>query len=71
VVLGLLVLVLLLAGAALIGIEWRYRYPLDPLIDVLAAGGLVTLVALAVSGVGRARLRRAGGTVAAPAGTAT
>jgi 4-amino-4-deoxy-L-arabinose transferase-like glycosyltransferase len=71
VVLGLLVLVLLLAGAALIGIEWRYRYPLDPLIAVLAAGGLVTLVALAVSGVGRARLRRAGGTVAAPAGTAT
>jgi 4-amino-4-deoxy-L-arabinose transferase-like glycosyltransferase len=69
--LGLLVLVLLLAGAALIGIEWRYRYPLDPLIDVLAAGGLVTLLALAVSGVRRARLRRNGATVAAPAGTAT
>ena len=67
-VLGMLVLVLLLAGAALIGIEWRYRYPLDPLIDVLAAGGLVTL---AVSGVRRARLRRNGVTVAAPAGTAT
>lgn len=31
----------LLAGAATIGIEWRYRYPLDPLINVVAAGGLV------------------------------
>ena len=39
---GLLVFTLLLAGAALIGTEWRYRFPLDPLINVLAAGGLVT-----------------------------
>jgi 4-amino-4-deoxy-L-arabinose transferase-like glycosyltransferase len=38
---AVLVLGLLFAGAALIGIEWRYRYPLDPLINVLAAGGLV------------------------------
>jgi hypothetical protein len=43
-VLGVLVVALLVAGAALIGIEWRYRFPLDPLINVLAAGGLVTLV---------------------------
>jgi hypothetical protein len=40
-VVAVLVLGLLLAGAALIGIEWRYRYPLDPLINVLVAGGLV------------------------------
>jgi 4-amino-4-deoxy-L-arabinose transferase-like glycosyltransferase len=46
-VLGVVVLATLLAGAALIGIEWRYRYPLDPAIHVLAAGGLVTLVGLA------------------------
>ncbi len=39
--LGGLVLGLLLASAALIGIEWRYRYPLDPIITVLSAGGLV------------------------------
>ena len=45
--LATLVLGVLLAGAALIGIEWRYRYPLDPLVNVLAAGGLVTLVAMA------------------------
>ena len=43
---GLLVFGVLLAGAALIGIEWRYRFPLDPLINVLAAGGLVTLLGL-------------------------
>ncbi|MGE3908728.1 MAG: glycosyltransferase family 39 protein [Chloroflexota bacterium] len=45
-VLGLMVAGLLLAGAALIGIEWRYRFPLDPLINVLAAGGLVTMLGL-------------------------
>ncbi len=35
---------MLLVGAALIGIEWRYRYPLDPIIHVLAAGGCVRLM---------------------------
>ncbi|MCC7369957.1 MAG: glycosyltransferase family 39 protein [Chloroflexi bacterium] len=44
VMVGVLVYGLLLAGAALIGIEWRYRFPLDPLINVLAAGGLTSLV---------------------------
>jgi hypothetical protein len=46
--LAVLVLGLLLAGAALIGIEWRYRYPLDPLINVLVAGGMVASVQRAV-----------------------
>ena len=41
--LAVLVLTLLLASTALVGIEWRYRYPLDPLINVLIAGGLVVL----------------------------
>ena len=50
---GLLVLMLLLAGAALIGIEWRYRFPLDPLINVLAAGGLVTLLGSAAAALRR------------------
>jgi hypothetical protein len=31
----------------LVGIEWRYRYPLDPLIDVTVAGGLASLLRLA------------------------
>jgi 4-amino-4-deoxy-L-arabinose transferase-like glycosyltransferase len=49
--LGGLVLAVLLAGAALIGIEWRYRFPLDPAINVLVAGGVVGLVKLAQSTV--------------------
>jgi 4-amino-4-deoxy-L-arabinose transferase-like glycosyltransferase len=47
---GVLVFGLLLSGAALIGIEWRYRFPLDPFINVLAAGGLLTAVGLAQAG---------------------
>ena len=43
--LGALVVAQLLACAALIGIEYRYRYPLDPLVNVLAVGGLAVLVA--------------------------
>jgi 4-amino-4-deoxy-L-arabinose transferase-like glycosyltransferase len=70
-ILGGLVVTLLVAGAALIGIEWRYRFPLDPLINVLAAGGLVTSVRLAL---GRWRRIRAGtsrapGAISAPART--
>jgi Dolichyl-phosphate-mannose-protein mannosyltransferase len=38
---------LLLVSAFLVGIEWRYRYPLDPLIDVTVAGGLASLLRLA------------------------
>jgi hypothetical protein len=32
---------LLLASAFLVGIEWRYRFPLDPLLNATLAGGLV------------------------------
>jgi len=45
-ILGAVVLAQLLACAALIGIEYRYRYPLDPLVHVLAAGGTVALVTI-------------------------
>jgi 4-amino-4-deoxy-L-arabinose transferase-like glycosyltransferase len=44
VVIGALVLVLLAFGAAVIGIEWRYRYPLDPAIHVLAGCGAAVLI---------------------------
>lgn len=44
----------LLANAALAGPEPRFRYPIDPLIAVLAVGGLVTLLTHA-RGLGRRR----------------
>src|SRR6185369_3146998 len=37
---------MLLADAALAGPEARFRYPIDPLIGVLAAGGLIGTVEL-------------------------
>jgi hypothetical protein len=37
---------MLLANAALAGPEARFRYPIDPLIGVLVAGGLVGLTGL-------------------------
>ncbi len=53
-------LALVVAAAALDGLVWRFRYPADPLIAVVAAGGLVGLLALAVEGArrlaGRARV---------------
>ena len=52
-VLALVVMGLLLAGAALVGLEWRYRYPLDPLINTVAAGGLITSVQWAVASLRR------------------
>jgi hypothetical protein len=42
-------------SAALVGYVPRYRYPADPLLAVLAAGGIVALIALA--GIARRRLR--------------
>jgi len=42
--LAVVVLVALLSAAALVGLEWRYRYPLDPLINVLVGTGLAGLV---------------------------
>ena len=54
--LGLLIalalLPMLLANAALAGPEARFRYPLDPLIGVLAAGGLMGVLALARQAIG-------------------
>ena len=67
---GLLVVAVLLAGAALIGIEWRYRFPLDPLISVLAAGGLVTLVGLVAGLLRRSPVWPAERPVTTPAGQA-
>ena len=52
-IVGALVSSVLVAGAALIGIEWRYRVPLDPLVNVLAAGGLVTVLAALTAGARR------------------
>lgn len=34
---------LLLASAFLVGIEWRYRHPLEPLINVMVSGGVVAI----------------------------
>lgn len=70
-ILGILVFGLLLSGAALIGIEWRYRFPLDPLINVLAAGGLVTVVGLARAGWRPVGRPRADAEASAPAGAAS
>jgi hypothetical protein len=53
--LAAVVLPLLALGAFLDGPVARYRYPLDPLIAVLAAGGLVGIVAAARTRFGRAR----------------
>ena len=43
---GLVVAMLVLASAALDGPQERYRYPADPAIGVLAAGGVLALVRL-------------------------
>lgn len=44
--LGAIVLIQLAVAAAIVGIEWRYRYPLDPLINVLGGVGLTSLASL-------------------------
>ena len=56
-------LVLVLAAAALDGLVWRFRYPADPAIAVVAAGGLFAPLALAWTALagyrlGRKRVRR-------------
>jgi 4-amino-4-deoxy-L-arabinose transferase-like glycosyltransferase len=65
---GSAVCAVLLAGAALIGIEWRYRFPLDPLIAVLAAGGLVTVLGLVPAVLRRSAASRTERPVTTPAG---
>ena len=37
----------ILAAAALVGIEWRYRYPLDPMINVLVGAGVAGIASWA------------------------
>jgi 4-amino-4-deoxy-L-arabinose transferase-like glycosyltransferase len=46
---ALVVLVLLVASAALVGDVPRYRYPIDPLLYAVAAGGLTSLLGLALA----------------------
>jgi hypothetical protein len=50
---------MLLANAALAGPEARFRYPIDPLIGVLVAGGLVGIVQPLVGRFGRRAAGRA------------
>lgn len=56
VLLLLTVLALVFPSAALVGYVPRYRYPVDPLLAALAAGGLVALIVLA--GLARQRVQR-------------
>ena len=50
---GLATLVLLGASAALVGPELRYRYPLDPLIALLATQGVASLISIVLARVYR------------------
>ena len=50
-VLGAVVVFLIVASAALNGPQERYRYPVDPAIAVLMAGGVASLVAMASNAV--------------------
>jgi hypothetical protein len=47
--LGLVVLALVVPAAAAVGYLPRYRYPGDPLLAVLAAGGVCVLVTVGIS----------------------
>jgi len=51
--LALAALALVVAGAALVGDVPRYRYPADPLLAVLAGGGVGTTLALGGARLGR------------------
>jgi hypothetical protein len=51
-------LALVIAAAALDGLVWRFRYPADPAIAVVAAGGLFAPLALAWSALAGYRRRR-------------
>jgi 4-amino-4-deoxy-L-arabinose transferase-like glycosyltransferase len=58
VVVGLAAVALLFASAALVGNVARYRFPLDPMLAVLALGGLVGLVQALASRVQRPAVER-------------
>jgi hypothetical protein len=49
--LAIVVIGLLLAAVAMVAPLPRYRYPVEPLLGLLAAGGLTTVVSLARRGV--------------------
>jgi 4-amino-4-deoxy-L-arabinose transferase-like glycosyltransferase len=61
VLLVLTVLALVFPSAALVGYVPRYRYPADPLLAVLAAGGTVMVLALVRAGLARRWRAKAGG----------
>ena len=52
---GLAAVLLVLASAFLDGPVPRYRYPVDPLLGLYAAGGVLTIGRLAVAALGRGR----------------
>jgi hypothetical protein len=68
VLLVLTVLALVFPSAALVGYVPRYRYPADPLLAALAAGGVMAVLALARGARARWRRQHAGGAVAATRG---
>jgi hypothetical protein len=55
---ALAALALVLAAAALDGLVWRFRYPADPAIAVVAAGGLVVPLVLARALLARHRTKK-------------
>lgn len=59
-------LALVVAAAALDGPVWRFRYPADPAIAVVVAGGLVGPLALAWTALASYRLKQAGRAPLAP-----
>ena len=46
---------LLLAAVAMVAPLARYRYPIEPLLGLLAAGGVTTVIGLALSWARRER----------------
>jgi len=64
---GLAALALILASATLDGPVPRYRYPVDPLITLFAAGGALASIRLAAAGLKPHLVRRRAGQTARPA----
>jgi hypothetical protein len=61
VLLALTVLALVFPSAALVGYVPRYRYPADPLLAALAAGGVMAALVLARASLARLRRTKSGG----------
>jgi hypothetical protein len=57
---ALAVISLVVLAAALDGLVWRFRYPLDPALFVVAAGGIVAPLGVAWSFLTRRSTRRSG-----------